>query len=148
MLVTGTGVFGTVGGVSVFSFNSSTGALTLAAPAVQVGTDPSGVVTDNTGHFVYIPNTADATISAFTLDASGTLTSLGSPVPSGGNGSINGPMDIATDINGRFVYVCNASNDISVFSMNSSTGALTPVGGSPFSTGNGPHAILFVQGTS
>jgi 6-phosphogluconolactonase (cycloisomerase 2 family) len=148
LLVTGTGVFGTVGGVSVFSLNNSTGALTPVAAALQVGTDPSGVVTDKTGHFVYIPNTGDATISELTLDASGGLASIGSPVPSGGNGSINGPMGVATDVAGHFVYVCNASNDISVFSINASDGALTPVAGSPFSTGNGPHAILFMQGKS
>lgn len=146
LLVTGTGVFGTLGGVTVFFFNSSTGALTPASP-VQVGSDPSGVVVDAFGRFVYIPNTADATISAFTLNASGGLTAIaGSPFPSGGNGTINGPMGIATDLAGHFIYVCNASNDISVFSINATSGALSPITGSPFPDGgNGPHAIIFVK---
>jgi len=41
--------------------------------------------------------------------------------------------------------VCNASNDISVFSTNGN-GGLMAITGSPFSDGgNGPSAILFVQ---
>jgi hypothetical protein len=41
--------------------------------------------------------------------------------------------------------VCNASNDISVLSINSANGALTAISGSPFPDGgNGPHAIVFV----
>lgn len=148
LLVTGNNVFGTAGGLSVFSLDASTGSLTLASGSpFQVGDDPAGVAVDASGKYVYVPNTADATISAFTLDsATGGLTPVsGSPFPSGGNGSINGPLGIAADTAGKFVYVCNASNDISAFSINSSTGVLTPVGGSPFPDGgNGPSAIIFV----
>jgi DNA-binding beta-propeller fold protein YncE len=105
------------------------------------------VITDHSGKFVYIPNTADATLSAFTLDSSGTLTEIsGSPFPSGGNGSINGPTGITTDFAGQFIYVCNASNDISVFKIDKSTGELSPVTGSPFAErGSGPHGIVFVH---
>jgi 6-phosphogluconolactonase len=147
LLVTGNNVFGTAGGLDVFSLNSSTGGLTLASGSpAQVRDDPSGVVVDASGKYVYVPNTADATISAFTLDANGALAPVsGSPFPSGGNGSINGPLGIATDNSGTFIYVANASNDVSVFSINSGTGVLTTVGGSPFPDGgNGPSAIIFV----
>jgi DNA-binding beta-propeller fold protein YncE len=150
LLVTGTNVPGVVGGVEVLAFDSSTGRLGLAPGApfpFQVGVDPAGVIVDASGKFVYVPNTADATISAFTLDnTSGMLTPVaGSPFPSGGVGSINGPLGIATDNSGHLVYVCNASNDISVFSINSGSGALTLVSGSPFADGgNGPSAIIFV----
>jgi 6-phosphogluconolactonase (cycloisomerase 2 family) len=148
LLLTGNNVFGTAGGISVFSLDAATGSLTLVTGSpFQVRDDPSGVAGDATGRYVYVPNTADATISAFTLDsATGGLTPVsGSPFPSGGNGSINGPLGIAADGAGKFMYVCNASNDVSAFSINSATGALTPVGGSPFPDGgNGPSAIIFV----
>jgi len=148
LLVTGTGVFGLEGGLEVFSLNAATGALsTTTASPVQVGRDPAGVVMDSSGTYVYVPNTADSTISAFTMDSSsGSLSSIGgSPFPSGGNGSINGPTGITADNISHFVYVCNASNDVSVFSINASNGALSPIGGSPFPDGgNGPRAILFV----
>lgn len=149
LLVTGTGVFGTLGGVAVFSLDASTGALTKVSSAQQVGTDPSGVAVDASGKFVYIPNTGDATISSFTLDASGGLSPMpGSPVASGGNGTINGPLGITTDASGHFVYVGNASNDVSVFSINQSDGTLTAVAGSPFPAGgNSPSAVVFVKNT-
>jgi 6-phosphogluconolactonase len=144
LLVTGTNVFGTAGGVDVFSLDAASGALTLTGPATQVGDDPAGIVV--AGGNVYVPNTAEVTISGFTLNFNtGALTAVsGSPFPSGGRGSINGPLGIATTRAGTFVFVCNASNDISVFSVGSG-GALTPVGGSPFPDGgNAPSAITFV----
>ena len=148
LLVTGANVFGTAGGVEVFTFNSSTGDLVLGLGSpVQVGDNPTGVAVDGTGKYVYVPNTSDATISAFSLDsASGALTAgSGSPFPSGGKGTINGPMGIAADTTGHFVFLCNASNDISVFSINSGSGALSAIAGSPFPDGgHAPVAIVFV----
>jgi DNA-binding beta-propeller fold protein YncE len=141
-------VFGTAGGLSIFSLNASTGSLTLVTGSpFQVRDDPAGVAVEASGKYAYVPNTADATISAFIVDSStGALTPVsGSPFPSGGNGSINGPLGIAADTAGKFMYVCNASNDISAFSINGATGVLTPVGASPFPDGgNAPSAIIFV----
>jgi len=151
LLATGTQITGTLGGVTVFSVDGASGSLTPVAPIppyfVQVGRDPAAVLTDHSGKFVYIPNTGDATVSAFTLNSTGTLTEIsGSPFPSGGNGSINGPTGIATDMTGQFIYICNASNDISVFKIDKNTGALNPVTGSPFAErGSGPHGIVFVH---
>ncbi len=148
LLVTGTNVYGTAGGVEVFMFNSSTGGLVLGlASPIQVGVDPAGAAVDGTGKYVYVANTSDATIHGFSLDTtSGALQAVaGAPFPSGGNGNINGPLGIAADATGKFLFVCNASNDISVFSINSSTGTLTAIAGSPFPDGgNAPSAIIFV----
>jgi 6-phosphogluconolactonase len=148
LLLTGNNVSGTAGGLSVFSLDASTGSLTLAnGSPFPVRDDPAGVAVDATGKYVYVPNTADATISAFTLDFStGALTTVsGSPFPSGGNGTINGPLGIVAATTGEFIYVCNASNDVSAFSINGATGALTPLAGSPFPDGgNAPSAIIFV----
>jgi 6-phosphogluconolactonase len=144
-LVTGTNEFGTMGGIEVFSLNASTGALSLVTGPVQVGNDPAAVAVDASGKYVYVPNTSDATISAFTLDSnSGALSPVtGSPFPSGGNGNVNGPLGIVASVS--FVYACNASNDISAFSINPSTGLLTAVAGSPFPDGgNAPTAIVVV----
>jgi len=147
LLLTGNNEFGTNGGVEVVGLNSSTGALTLVSGPLQVGDDPSGIALDASDKYVFVANTADVTISAFQFDsATGALSDVtGSPFPSGGNGNINGPLGITTSSTGSFVYVCNASNDISVFSINSASGVLTAVSGSPFPDGgNGPSAIVFV----
>ena len=43
---------------------------------------------------------------------------------------------------GKFGYVTNGgSNNISAYSINATTGAMTPVAGSPFAAGTGPSAI-------
>jgi 6-phosphogluconolactonase len=147
LLLTGNNEFGTNGGIEVFGLNSSTGVLTLVSGPVQIGDDQSGITVDSSNKYVYVANTADVTISAFQFDSStGALSGvMGSPFPSGGNGNINGPLGITTSSTGSFVYVCNASNDISVFSITSATGALSAIAGSPFPDGgNGPSAIVFV----
>ena len=52
------------------------------------------------------------------------------------------PSGIAIHPSGRFLFVANtASNDVSVYTINRVTGALTPVAGSPFPTAAAPSAI-------
>jgi len=147
LLVTGNNVFNTSGGVDVFTLTAATGGLSLASGPTQVGVDPAGIAVDSSGKYVYVPNTADVNISAFALDgATGALAAVtNSPFPSGGSGNINGPLGIAASNSGPFVYVCNASNDLSVFSVNAGTGQLSPIQGSPFPDGgSNPSAIVFV----
>jgi len=141
----GSTVFGTI---SVYSLDSTSGKLTLvAATQPHIGVDPSSVVVDPSGKYVYAANTADATLSALTLNSStGALATIsGSPFPSGGNGTINGPTGIVVDPSGQSVYVCSASNDISVFKI-SSSGGLSAITGSPFPIdGNGPNDMAVIQ---
>jgi len=64
----------------------------------------------------------------------------GSPVSTGGST----PDSMVTDPGKKFLLVANsASSTISVFTVNASTAALTPVTGSPFSTP--PNAIRMVM---
>jgi len=57
----------------------------------------------------------------------------------------NSPNDIAVDFSGKFVYVANGgSNDVSVFSINAVTGALTQITGSPFAAGAVPGSVVTV----
>jgi 6-phosphogluconolactonase len=149
LIVVSTGTSTSFGEIAVFLINGTTGALAVAAGSPnQTGPDPSSVVVDPSGKFIYVANTADATISAFTLNATtGALTLVGgSPFPSGGNGTTNGPLGLAIDPAGKYLYVANASNDISVFTLNASNGNLTAIGGSPFPDGgNSPSGIAVIQ---
>ncbi|WP_109485424.1 beta-propeller fold lactonase family protein [Occallatibacter savannae] len=79
------------------------------------------------------------TISAFSISQTGALSEIsGSPFPSDG---IN-PHGSVIDSAGKYLYVANiTSNDVSVFRINRSTGALHPVDGSPFRAGEGPNAL-------
>ena len=61
-----------------------------------------------------------------------------------GTGAI--PHAIAVDPSGKFVYVPNAgSNNISAFLVDTASGALSPIPGSPFAAGVGPTSVRIVS---
>jgi YVTN family beta-propeller protein len=117
--------------VSMYGINPSTGALTpLAPPRIAAGTQAASVAVDPSGKFAYVANFGSNTVSMFTIDTStGALTPIGSPVPAG-----SGPVSVAvapaaSGKFGKFAYVANrGSNDVSMYSIDSATGALTPIG--------------------
>ena len=74
----------------------------------------------------------------FAIDSiKGILTAVGSPVPDEGSF----PVAIAGDPSGKFLYVGNfGSGDISVYGVDSRTGAISPIG--PLvPTGDGPLSV-------
>ncbi len=136
--------------ISVFQIDASTGALTeVAGSPFPANASPTEMVFTPTGQFLYVTNPSIKTVTAFSF-ASGVLTQLStSPVISGA-----GPSDLVIDLSGRFLYVANASatnpqpyaatvGNISGFTIDS-TGALTPIAGSPFTSTNGvgPSALV------
>src|SRR5262249_3099920 len=73
-------------------------------------------------------------VSAYTIDGTtGALTPVaGSPFPAG-----MGPISVTVDPTGQFAYVANRGSDfelsdVSAYTIDGTTGALTPVVGSPF----------------
>jgi DNA-binding beta-propeller fold protein YncE len=97
---------------------------------------------DPTGKFVYVPNEFGNDISAYSVGSNGALTPIhGSPFPTIGGD----PVAVAVDPTGQFAYVADfginsGTNGVDAYSIGSD-GALTPVQGSPFATGNGPRAV-------
>jgi DNA-binding beta-propeller fold protein YncE len=82
------------------------------------------------GVSAYATNSSSGTLSAVKA-VSGSLFAAGTE-----------PVGAAVDPTGKFVYVANnASNNLSAYTINSSTGALTAIGGSPFAAGTGPWSI-------
>src|SRR5579872_312926 len=83
----------------------------------------------NTGQpkptFLYTVNSDDATVSGFTVNpTNGALTSTGTAVAAGHN-----PEYPTASPNGKFLYVANTaitSNSISSYSIDQTTGVLTP----------------------
>ena len=127
--------------VSDYSINTATGALTTVG-TFAAGTAPYGAAVDS-GKFLYVTNFGSNTVSAYNLNnfpsASpcllGQLT--GSPFASG-----NSPSGAAVTRDGNFLYVTNeGDNNVSAYSINSTTGALTPVSGSPFKAGTSPIGV-------
>ncbi len=126
------------GSVLLMQINSLTGAITTAAATPQVvGTSPSGLGLAN--KFLYVANFQASTISLFNIASDGTLSQNTAPTLAGGSG----PHGVVVDPSGKYLLVTNTlSNNISVFSIDSGSGALTPVAGSPFFANNGPGEIL------
>lgn len=153
LLVTNSGL---PGSVSVFSIDSSTGALTAVAGSPFYANDsPSGIVMPPAGNLVYVSNPGSGMVTGFTFNAStGALTQVpGSPFPSGA-----GANALATDNSGQFLYVANTSaknsgsgviGNISGFTINSN-GGLQSIAGSPFtpSIGTGPSTLVAVPNSS
>lgn len=89
--------------------------------------------------FVYANNDVypSNTVSGFSSDSNGVLTAIpGSPFATGGGGTSGGALgvDRVTVAGGKFLYASNGdTQNISAFSVNPTTGVLTPVAGSPFS---------------
>lgn len=63
-----------------------------------------------------------------------------------GSAAGTAPAGVAADPNLKFLYVANsASNDVSAFSVDVSSGKLTPIAGSPFAAGKQPSSVIVVQ---
>ena len=140
------------GDISVYSIDSSSGALSeVAGSPFPANNDPTQMVFKRDGQFLYVTNPNIGMVSAFAF-SSGVLTPVqGSPVFSGA-----GAISAAVDTSDRFLYVTNPSannlppynetiGNISGFNIDQTTGALTPMLGSPFAPLNGtvgPTTVL------
>lgn len=134
--------------VSMYSINAATGVLTSIG-TIAAGSSPNSVTIDPSGKFAYVANGGDlveaGSVSMYTIDATtGALTSLGPPVAA----DID-PLSVSVDPSGRFAYVANGGNssygygnfsgDVSMYTMDDTTGALTPIG--TIAAGYGPDFI-------
>ncbi len=114
---------GTVGSVSMYTINATTGAL-ASIGTIAAGTNPGSMVVDPAGKFVYVANPGSNDVSMYTINATtGALTSIGT-IATG-----TGPVSIGVDPASKFAYVVNFnSGDVSMYTINATTGALTSTG--------------------
>jgi DNA-binding beta-propeller fold protein YncE len=132
--------------VSAYTINGTTGALTpIPGSPFPTGLNPYSVTVDPTGQFAYVANANSNNVSAYTINGTtGALTPVaGSPFPAG-----SFPFSVTVDPMSQFAYVanctsinCSANSNVSAYTINGTTGALTPVAGSPFPAGSGPISV-------
>lgn len=121
-----------------YAVDPTTGALqeVSGSPVYQPGVDPWDIKI--VGNFAFTSNMSRGTIGTWQFDTvNGTLTWVGEVSA----GTFPGAMKL--DSSRKFLYVANyRSNDISAYSINSVTGALTELPGSPFAVGSFPADIV------
>jgi 6-phosphogluconolactonase (cycloisomerase 2 family) len=130
----------TAGSVSTYNINATTGALTsiatiqapCAPPPSPGSCAPFSVAVHPSGKFVYAANEggfAPTSVSMYIINATtGALTLIGTTAVGGRATSV------AVDPKGMFAYVTTESDppgsggNVSIYTINASTGALTPIG--------------------
>ena len=131
--------------LSGYTVNKTTGALApVPAATLTTGDSPHASVFDKSGKFLYVVNgIAAAQITANIVNADGTLTRIGAPIPTGAHSH-----NLGIDPSGRFIYVASQdSNQIFAFTVNQSTGGLTQIPGSPYAGTSGPLDAVVDQTT-
>lgn len=126
--------------ILVYGINTTSGVLTaVTGSPFSSGTNEAlaGVAAEPSGKFVYVTNYAS--VLSFAVNAAGTFTpGMGSPF----NSSFS-QVNAAVDPSGKYLYVINpySASSISAYTINGTTGSLTPLPGSPFAAGNASSGI-------
>lgn len=130
------------GGVSGFSINASTGVLTgLPGSPYASGAGATALAVTPDSKFLYVANSGAGTISKYNIDAgTGALSALA--VVS----TFGSPIGLAMHPTGNFLYVAEDADGTEVFSINPTTGALTPVELEPPLVGGRPQAVVAAPG--
>jgi 6-phosphogluconolactonase (cycloisomerase 2 family) len=105
-------------GVRVFTIGSTF--TEISGSPFKAGSQPRSLAFDGTGDYLYAANGSDATISGYSVLASGALTALtGSPFSSVGAG----PNALALDQSKKFLLAANlgGSPDLQLFSFDATT---------------------------
>ena len=132
------------GTISAYTINASTGQLTAVAGSPYAdGTAPAAVSLAPNGKFAFSASNNGKQIYAYTINqTTGQLTAVsGSPFNTGFATGSSFP-DIAVDAQSAHLYLASAGDDeVAGFAINQTSGALTPLAGSPYAAGAGTGAI-------
>jgi YVTN family beta-propeller protein len=135
-----------VGLVSIYSIDTTTGALTSTGYALA-DLYPWSMAVHPSGKFAYVTNeytqpppypSWPSIVYQYSIDPnSGALSRTG--YTTAGLSPTSIPTSVAIDPSGKFAYVTNSgSNDVSMYSINATTGALTSIG--PIATRANPSS--------
>ncbi len=108
---------GANGGLAVYSIGTAGALNAVAGSPFVAGTQPTSVVLDSTGTFVYVANRADGTISGYTIGTGSVLTPLaGSPYASGSL-----VTSLGRDNSGKYILAAafGGAPDVSMYSFDS-----------------------------
>jgi 6-phosphogluconolactonase (cycloisomerase 2 family) len=115
-----------------YTIDQSTGMLTKTASSSTAASIGDFTAVSPDGRFLF--NASDTMVEALSIDTAGNLAVASPPVLTGGS-AIGVAGQLAVSLDNKFLFVLNQGN-IAIFNIGS-TGALTPVIGSPFTTDQG-----------
>src|SRR5579863_1862385 len=128
--------------ISSYTVNSD-GSLTAVSGTVKTGVMPMGMASDPAGKFLFVANQGSSNVSVFSINGTALKEISGSPFTTIAPGTVaaTGPTAVAVSATGDFLYVANNFvGTVSAFSI-SSSGALTPLGASPYAVGVAPSGL-------
>ena len=127
--------------ISAYSVDTTTGVLTpLAGSPFSAGTSPQGMTVSASGGVAFVSNAGSADVSGYLLGAGTGFLTPASVLPFSAQAT---PQTLTLEPFEKFAFVANAgnvgvgANTVSVYSVNTTTGILTEVIGSPFSVAPG-----------
>jgi 6-phosphogluconolactonase (cycloisomerase 2 family) len=115
-----------------------------ALPVFSFATSPRpvSIALHPSKNFLYVPNLTSNTVSGFNIDhVAGILTPVGTavpPTPACAPGACSNPVSAAVSSSGQFLFLLNQgtspsiASSISIFSIDTARGLLTPIAASPF----------------
>lgn len=117
-----------VGSISTYSIDPSTGILTFLNSGIALGNTPSELTINPAGTFAYITNKYDKNLFIYSINpSSGSLSRVSSY-----SLSPSYPTRVTINSSGTFAYIVNTGDGtsngyVSMYSINATTGALTPL---------------------
>lgn len=135
--------------LSGYSVDTSTGALTtLNGFPLTIGLNPNVVAVDPQNRFLFVGDIAASELHVFTINSS---TGALSETATSPYATVKEPVAIAVDPSGSHLYVASQGSDLVGGFNLSTTGALTPIAGSPFGTSGtqdfGDDVVINAAGT-
>ncbi len=132
---------GAGGAISVFTFDATKGTLTaVGGSPFPAGQHLSSIDADASGKFLYATDDQLNEVLGFSIGSGGQLTAMSTPAYATGTT----PTYVRVNPAGGALYVADrGSNDLTVFTMDSSSGALTAASNSPVKVGTAPSCIAF-----
>jgi 6-phosphogluconolactonase (cycloisomerase 2 family) len=124
-------------GASLFSYTvNSVGALTLVGSSTVLTSTVQKLIVDPSGRFLFVADGSSG-VAVLAISSNGTL---GAPAYFTST-NCTSAFAVAVEPTFHFAYVVDGGTDICLFSLNSSTGAMTELAGSPRTTGSGAIAV-------
>ncbi len=115
-----------------YTIDATTGFLTPISSPV-IANVPFALAMHPSGKFLFMAN-GPGSVATYRIDSTGAATFVAQTASAAG-----GAISVAVDPSGKFVYSANVNaNTVSAYSVDTSTGLLTQIPGSPFPAGPNP----------